>query len=808
MKIFRKLRHDWKWFVINLIGLSTSIACIFIVYLFIRQQLSYDRFHQKADRIYRITLDSNRGAASMHPARVTSEVPKQLISEYPAIENMVRLVPFRNAIVKIDEKRFYNRNVFATDTSFFGVFDFKIISGNPQKTFSQPLRAMISRSLANKYFGSTDVTGKEISIIHQQEPSAKVYTIDGVMEDFPANSHFHADLLTSFSSDNDQTTWAYTYFLLKKGTDAESLRKTIQQKWETENKTGEPVPFIFLQKLTDIHLFSQKSREIEKNGDIRSVILLVTSIIIILFIALINYLNLSRVQFISRLKYFKVKLINGASKSMLAKELIAESLILSFASILIGLLIAIKLSNILNITVFQSGRIADICLISLFFMIVITSISIFPLFISRIVTDIKLLESPGKLYKMPLVLQYSLAIIAITGSIVLNRQMNFISSLHPASQNANMIVIADNTWEAVQRYELLKGELLKNPDILDITAAMEKPGGEIIDNMAFEMEGIEKKEEQRINIFTTDSNFFTFLGIKPVAGSTESRFTPSHQWETDAIELSTLRQNENIDKDKLADLEKRVGNYHEKYILNLSALKMLGIASPEEAVGKRFRINFFLPDLFPEGEIAAVVPDFHYTDLHTEEKPLAIVSRKLFNYCFIIRINPLQRKKAISGIAATWDKINPEFPFQYEYITDVYQEVYAGEYTQTRVLSLFAIISVILSSLGIFALAAFSMERRIKEIGIRKVNGAKVSEILVMLNMDFLKWVVIAFIIATPVVYYVMLKWLQNFAYKTNLSWWIFALSGALALGVALITVSWQSWRAATRNPVESLRYE
>ncbi len=235
---------------------------------------------------------------------------------------------------------------------------------------------------------------------------------------------------------------------------------------------------------------------------------------------------------------------------------------------------------------------------------------------------------------------------------------------------------------------------------------------------------------------------------------------------------------------------------------------MLGIASPEEAVGKRFRINFFLPDLFPEGEIAAVVPDFHYTDLHTEEKPLAIASRKLFNYCFIIRINPLQRKKAISGIAATWEKINPEFPFQYEFITDVYQKVYAGEYTQTRVLSLFAIISVILSSLGIFALAAFSMERRIKEIGIRKVNGARVSEILVMLNMDFIKWVAIAYVIATPVVYYVMLKWLRNFAYKTNLSWWIFALSGVLALGVALLTVSWQSWRAATRNPVEALRYE
>lgn len=808
MRFLRKLKYEWKWLLINLIGLSTSIACVLIVYLFIKQQLSYDRFHSKADRIYRITLDSNREASSGHPARVTSERPNQLVRDFPGIENMTRLVPFKNAIVNIENQRFYTKNAFATDTSFFSIFDFKIISGNPQRTFSQPLRAMISHSLAVKYFGSIDVTGKEISVLHQQDPNAKVYTIDGVMEDFPVNSHFHADLLTSFSSDNDKTTWAYTYFFLQKGTDAEALRKTIQQKWEADNKTAEPVPFLYLQKLTAIHLFSQKSFEIEKNGDIRSIILLLTSIVIILFIALINYLNLSRVQFISRLKYFKVKLINGASKQILAKELIAESLVLSFVSIPTGLLIAVKLCDILKIDLFHADRIAEICLISLCFAVVIALISVFPLFTSGIVPDIKLSEGRGRLYKLPLVLQYALAIIAITGSIILNRQMDFITGMHPASKDANIMVIADNTWDAVQRYDLLKGELLKDPDILDITAAMERPGGDIIDNVPFEMEGIEKKEDQRLNIFTIDSNFFNFFGIRPLAGTTETGYNPSQQWEADAIELSTLMENKNPDKNKVADLERKVGNYREKYILNLSALKMLGISNPEEAVGKRFRINFFLPYLFPEGEVAAIVPDFHYTNLHSEEKPLVIAPRKLFNYSFIIRINPQQHKKVITNIADTWQKINPEFPFQYDFISDIYQKVYSGEDIQTRVLSLFAIISIVLSSLGIFALAAFSMERRVKEIGIRKVNGAKVSEILTMLNIDFLKWVVIAFVIATPVAYYAMVKWLRNFAYKTELSWWIFGLAGFLALGIALLTVSWQSYRAATRNPVEALRYE
>jgi putative ABC transport system permease protein len=203
-----------------------------------------------------------------------------------------------------------------------------------------------------------------------------------------------------------------------------------------------------------------------------------------------------------------------------------------------------------------------------------------------------------------------------------------------------------------------------------------------------------------------------------------------------------------------------------------------------------------------------VVPDFHYTDLHSPEKPLAIVPRKMFNYCFIISINPVQRGKAINTIASTWQKINPEFPFQYGYITDSYRKVYAGEYAQTHVLSLFALISIILSSLGIFTMAAFSMQYRVKEIGIRKINGATITEILTILNKSFVRWIAIAFIIATPIAWLAMHKWLENFAYKTELSWWIFALAGLLVLGIALLTVSWLSLRAATRNPVDTLRYE
>ena len=808
MKLFRKLKNDWKWFSINIVGLSLSIGCIFIIFLYVSQELSYDRFHSKANHICRVTSDSNNGATSIHPARVAGDWPKQLVADYPAIEKMVRLVPFRRAIIKIGDQKFYTENAFSTDSSFFDVFDFKVLSGSTQKAFSQPGRAFISRSLALKYFGNLNVVGKEISILHQQVSKPKMYVIDGVMEDFPANSHFHAELLTSFTEMDDQTTWAYTYFLLKPGTDLDALRNTIQQKWEKDNKSGYPTAILYLQKLTDIHLFSHKTREMEKNSDIRSIILLASGALIILFIALINFMNLNRVQFISTLKTVKMKLINGASKRTVALGMAAESLLLSCISVLLGLLIAAWLSKSLKLSVFQSHALIDVASISVGFILIIAVLSVIPLFTSKIVSSLAMTQAKGRLYSFPLVVQFALAVVAIACTMVLDRQMNFLTSQHPASQNANMIVIANNPWEAVQRYERLKTELIKNPEITGVTAAMEEPGGDILDNVGFEIEGVDKKEGQSINIFTADSNFFSMLKIQPIAGTTELGSIPSQKWEADAVDLSTLRSSKNPDQQKLAELERKVGNYHDQYILNQSALKLLGIRNPKDAIGKRFRLNFFLPDLFPEGEVVGVVPDFHYTNLHSEEKPLAIAPKKMFNYCFIISIDPAQREKALTTIASNWQKINPEFPFQYEYMTDSYQKVYAGEYAQSRVLSMFSLISIMLSSLGVFALASFKIQRQEKEIGIRKVNGARNSEILLMLNRDFVKWVLIGFVVATPLAYYAMNKWLENFAYKTTLSWWIFALSGLLALMIAMLTVSWKSWKAATKNPVEALRYE
>jgi putative ABC transport system permease protein len=808
MELLRIIRSQWLWFATNTMGWAIAMASAMVVSIFAISELSYDRFHTKADQIYRLTLESSFGSTSMHPARVVGNWPMDLLKEYPALEKIARLVPFRKSVVKIEENKFYLSQAFSTDSSFFDVFDTEILTGQKSSFLTQPNKVLLSRSIAQKYFGSIDVVGKTVSILNQQLSEPLLYTVEGVYEDFPKNSHFHPDLLASFTEIDYQTTWAYTYYLISQGVNVDTLRHTIHQKWKEQSSSDRPQPEMHLQKISDIHLYSSKTREIESNGNIRSLVMLGSAAFIILIIALVNFINLCRVKFIYDTKRITIKMVNGAKRIDIIIDSLFETLALAIVSVIIALFIAGKLSPLLNISIFSRDYQPVAVFVCLVFIVLIAVVGISPIITSKISASIIKVPRSTKTYSIPLLLQFTLSIIAISCTIILGKQISFLNDKHPESRSANTIVMADNPWEAVQRFELFKEELLKISEIESVSGAMEEPGGDILDAVPFEMEGLEMEKTNTINIFTTDSNFFKLMGIHPLAGSVDLGYTPTKQWESSAMELSILKNNNINTGEKVKNLEEQVGNYREKYIINQSALKLLGISNPNEAIGKRFRLNFHLPYLFPEGEIVAVVPDFYYTNLHSSEKPLAIVARKLFMHCFIVRVNSAQFENGIKSIERVWNEINPDYPFQYRLISDSYQMAYSNEYSQIQMITIFTLISLFLSSLGIFALSSFNMQRRVKEIGIRKVNGAKIWQVMLMLNTDFVKWVAIAFVIATPIAYYAMDKWLQNFAYRTPLSWWVFALAGLLALVIALLTVSWQSWWAARRNPVEALRYE
>ncbi|MFP4556607.1 MAG: ABC transporter permease [Bacteroidales bacterium] len=808
MEILRIIRSQWLWFTTNAIGWAVAMASVVTVAIFVWGEFSFDRFHTNANRIYRVTLEYSDGSTFLHPARVVGEWPLELQREYAAIEKVARLVPFRKSVVKINESKFYLNQAFSTDSTFFEVFDVKILSGQSNGNLTQPNRVLVSRSIAEKYFGTIDVVGEVVSILNQQLSESLTYTVEGVYEDFPRNSHFHPDILASLTEINNQTTWAYTYYLMAKDANIDELRADILQSWDAENESDNPTPIVHFQKLTDIHLHSSKTREIEQNSSMRAMLMLIAAAVIILLIALINFLNLCRVKFVVDTKRLTIKMINGAKKLHLVKDYSLEGVILFVVSLALALPMADKLSEQLGVSVFNRDNILIFILLAIVFLVIIVALTVYPLSLTKIKATAQIKVAKSKLLTIPLLLQFTLSILAIACTLILSRQVSYVNAMHPQSSSNSTIIMANNPWEAVQRYEVFKDELLKNPEILSVTGAMEEPGGDILDATPFEMEGISADMAKTINIFTTDSNFFSALGINPLAGTIELGFTPSFQWEQQAMELSMLKQYNSTDRKKIDELEQMVGEYREKYILNQSAIDMLGYSSPNDAIGKRFRLSFHLPYLFPEGEVVGVVPDFHYTNLYRDERPLVIVSRKVFTHCFIVQVNPEQIGKAVSTIERVWRELNPDYPFQYQFITDSYRLVYRNEYSQMKLLAIFTIISIVLSCLGIYAVSAFNMQRKVKEIGIRKVNGAKIWQVMLMLNMDFVKWVAIAFVIATPIAYYAMDKWLQNFAYRTQLSWWVFALAGLLALAIALLTVSWQSWLAARRNPVEALRYE
>lgn len=801
--IFRRIKKDQKWFGLNTLGLSIAFACSIMVFSFVRNELSYDTFHSKADRICRITANTNTGKSSMIDARVWSGWAQKLADEIPQIQNFVRFSSFRNTIVTIEDNSFYSKKVFGVDSSFYEVFDYELILGNKKTLFKEPKQVAITESIAKTYFGTIDVLDRQIKIVNQGNGVAEDYFIKGVFKDFPENSHFKPDLLCSI--DESRNSWSYTYLLLAPNIEFQQVQDSIQANWDKRYAEQDYSPIANLQPLTDIHLHSHKSRELEQNGNVRTLYLLISGALIILIIALINFINLNHVQYLSERKNFFIKTVNGATRINLAKEFLTESIVLTTLVVFLGFIIAYYLSDIFAFKAILHTSKISITAVTFIFVTIVSISAALPFLYRKTSQNLTLaITQKRDIYKVFVVMQVALSIIAITATLFMQKQINYINLLHPDAKNSDLVVVPNNPRHVTDSYETLKQQVLKHPEILNVSAAMEEPAGMVTDNFPYILEGDNSDEQKTINILCVDSNFFSFFDIKPIAGTLGMGTTPTLEWEQKAIQLWQLESN---NEEIPAGLKEEFTPIRGKYIINKTALGHLGIENAEKAIGKKFKLDF-MGEMFPEGLIIGVVDDFHYTNIYVKEKPLVMVARKMFCSNFLFRINPSKTGDAIAALEKEWIQLNPDVPFQYEFISDSYRKVYQKEYNQMKILMVFAIISILLSAMGLFAMVSFSLKMKVKEIGVRKVNGATVYEIIQMLNKNFTKWILIAFVIATPIVYYAMGKWLQNFAYKTDLSWWIFVLAGFISLVIVLLTVSGLSYKAARRNPIEALRYE
>lgn len=782
---------------INIVGLAIGIACSILILLFVTHELSYDKFHEKADRIYRLAVRASVGDTKINQTHSSSETFRRLLEDFPEIETGVKFLNLGKTPVILDEKTFYESRFFAVDSTFYDVFSIPLIHGNPKEVLADPNTMVLSKNTAVKYFGDTDVVGKVIKVDFSYDLGRVDFKITGVSENVPDNSHFHYDLLVSsasFPALINNRGWSsnnfITYLLLREGTSQawfdEKLKEFTRRHmggeefdaWVAEGNYWE----YFLQPITEIHLNSDLNGEFEANGNKTYVFIFSVISVIILLIACINFMNLSTARSSLRAREVGLRKVVGSSRGRLMRQFLSESILLSFISLALGLLIIqvllpayrnfigrqLAMHYFDNLVVIPS-------LLALGLLVGVVSGSYPAFFLSSFKPISVLRGSTGSsqgsslLRNALVIFQFAISIFLIIGTLVVIQQLKFFQNKRLGFEKEQVLVVR-NPGALRDNVEPFKEALRSNSSIMSVSSSNTLPGTSF-SNIGFGAEGVEKSFT--LNLCVCDYDFLETLKLEMARGRFFSR-----EFTTDSHAA----------------------------VLNEKAVKLLGWEDP---LGKK--INNWAQDR-GNFTVIGVIKDYHYESLHQEIRPQALFLSggyyKNVQSYISIRLNTENVSETVKYVGNTWNDFAPGKPFEYSFLDKDYDNLYINEKQTRSLFSIFSFLAIFIACLGLFGLASFVADRKTKEIGIRKILGASVPRIVNNLNKSFMKWVLIANLIAWPAAWYFMSKWLQNFAYRIHLTWWVFVLAAALALLIALMTVSFQTIRAALKNPTDSLRYE
>ncbi len=773
----RQIRRSSSLSAITILGLAVGFTCVVLLSIWINYEFQYDRFYPKTDRIYKVFREDTRKENIDKYPWVSLPVAEAIRSEIPEVEYST-IVTNGSVKVKYNDLIFYENKVCFTDPQLFKIFDFKFIRGNKDLALQHKQSIAITEKIADKYFQDEDPVGKMIQL-NDDYP----FEVTAVIADVPQNSSFNFDFfilaeyfaapLIYYGTDWQSLNFN-SYICLKNHTDPNLVRQKIKNIFNDHVTEGKR--YLNIQPIKDTHFYSVSGNP----TNIKNIRIMMILGLVIYLVALFNFLNISVGRYQKRVLEFKTKKIIGAGLKQVFFQIFMECFVMTLVAIVLSLAISVfaispfgKLAGIQ----FSIGMILKIFTIKIIGFVFLGSLfieSVLLLFVFNkylnFQTNSK--EKQGKTkqaYQSFFVtLQFASAILLMIGVAVIVKQLNFISK-RDLGLNPETVITIPLKGNDHGKYPVLKEELLKNSAIKYVTASYNLPTsiGTFCEITAWPDNPYQ--ENLKLAYTIVDKDYFSAMEMNIVEGVPFSK---------------------KLESDSVA------------YILNEKAVAAMHLKEPVGA-----EIDFAC---WTKGRVIGVVKDFNYRSMHSSIEPLIIVNHLWGGGTnnLLVKMERQPDKALLSELEAVWEKINSESPFNFQPLDNSLEKMYQEDRRFRNLLGTSSAIALILSAIGLLGLILIHVQRRIKEIGIRKVNGAKVSEILTMLNKDFVKWVVIAFVIATPVAYYAMNKWLENFAYKTSLSWWIFALAGLLALGIALLTVSWQSWRAATRNPVEALRYE
>jgi putative ABC transport system permease protein len=781
---FRSIKRNKSTFFVNLIGLSTGLACFLLIFLWVYDELNIDKYHEKDSQLYQVLYNFQTPDGVLTIDQTPGLLAKVFSEEMAEVEFATAVVPTSgkfggDGILSVDNKEINAGGLFA-DQNYFKVFSAIIIQGDKNKAFADKNSIVISEELAGKLFQTTEnVIGKTVEWDHER--FKRTLSISGVFENYPSNSTIRPDLVFNYDLyleiNPKIKKWLnitpFTYLILRKGTSVEGFNQKIAGFIATKNPESKAT--LSVQQYSQRYLYGKYDNGVQTGGRIEYVRLFSIIALFILIIACVNFMNLSTAKASGKFKEVGIKKAIGSNRKTLIIQFLEETLLVSFMALVISVILIVLLLPQFNAL---TGKQLNLSFsgITILYALIVTLLTgllsgIYPaLYISgfspKSVLKGKLKSSLGELWirKGLVIFQFSLSVILIIGFLVVNNQIEMIRTKNLGYNRDNVLCFK------------IKGEL-KN-DISTYMSELKKIPG-VVDAS---------------NMYGSIANGFGSTNMINWDGQTEEQkiFFPNQEISYNFIETLGIEMKEG------RSFSSEFNNEGQKVIFNEAAIKLIGYKDP---IGK------FVKYGDENWQIIGVTKNFHFKTLYEDLEP-CFLRFSPDGKNIIAKIKAGAEVATIGKLKEFYKKFHPKYPFEFSFLDADYQALYESETRMASLSSYFAGIAILISCLGLFVLSTYSTERRIKEIGIRKVNGARISEVLVMLNKDFVKWVAIAFVIATPIAYFAMNKWLENFAYKTELSWWIFALAGLLALGIALLTVSWQSWRAATRNPVEALRYE
>lgn len=779
---FRNIFRNKVFSLITTVGLSIGMATFVLILLWVMDEMNFDKFHANIDQMYCvIEKQSYSDGQDFYFNNTPFALKDELISNYPEISSATRTLWMGDRPMSFEDIVLTTGSIAMVDPEFLDVFSFTLIKGNP-KALSEPNSIMITKQVAASFFGDTDPIGKTLTMDGQYD-----FEIGAVLANIPDNSTFQFNVLMPFVQMENiferdinswNNNWPRTTVVMKEDASVEDFEKKIENLCKEHDQESTT---LFIKPLSKDHLYSDSG----DSNRIQYVFLFIAIGIIILLIASVNFVNLSTAKSEERAMEVGVRKVAGASRWSLVYQFFIEKMLLVFISLIIAIFLTALLIPLFNsisgknleFNFFQSPN-----LILLFAGVGLLSTllsGIYPSMVLSSFSPVRALKSIISVNKKRgislrsalVVFQFSLSIILIISATVVLSQLNYIKSFNLGYEAENLIYI-DMPGQSKQLHEPFSNEILKIPGVTKLTKADKPPfwGGN--SSAGYDWEGKDPESKVLICMMFVDKNYFDVMKIPFVGGKTFA----------DRFENYSMDAVENVD-----------------VILNEEAIRRIKMEDP---LGKYFGRGD------TKGTIVGVTENFNFESLRSGVEPLVLLPLQNEPNVIIARIQKDNIHATIERIEQSWKKINPTSPFSFGFFDDRLEDMYQGEVRVSQLFRYFTAIAIFIASLGLLGLSYFSIQRKTKEIGIRKAVGAPVSSILILLTKDFVRWVLLAFVIACPIAWYSMSLWLENFAYRTSLSWWIFALSGLLALIVALLTVSFQTVKASLQNPVDSLRYE